>query len=358
MSKVSWILLLLFFLSCKKNKETENTNALYSCKVIGQQNTFSRIQLVQKFDNPILQRLASSTAPNSLGALSRNRNGYFHVRFQIGLSYIADYAIYSQQNTLLENTIKAIEYSFQYQNPNGNFQLIVPSGLPGPPPTLVDSASGVAFFLSSLGMTLNTLEQSNWYNSSNQSFYKNRIESLRPKIQSALNWLMANNTVLKIGDQNAPNRLFCDAVAFYSIGKFLNNSDAKRIGLEFAQLAIDTKKTNGYFDERNGWDSSYQGVSICLGFNFLSLLDDTERIKPSLWDCLSCATDWQKSRILTTGEISTEKNTRVYVGGEVFLGQEKTVDWIDTMLAFYMMSYYSNDSSYYTLAQKVLSYYN
>lgn len=115
---------------------------------------------------------------------------------------------------------------------------------------------------------------------------------------------------------------------------------------------------NGYFLEGDGWDSSYQGVGINVGFNLYTLLPDTEPLKSVLWNCLSCASDWQKSRVLASGEISTQGNTRVYPGGEGFLGEEKSIDWIDTMIGFFMMSYLTNDSSYTTKAIEIKNFYN
>lgn len=344
--------------SCKRNNEVDSSKENYVCKTVPKQNNFNRIQLIQKFDNSIIQGLASGNTPNSSGALGRNKTAYFHVRFQMGLNTMADYAVYSQQTTALEYAINSIEYSFQNQLSNGNFRLVIPTGTSGPAPTIVDSASGVAFFLSSLGSALNTFQQSSWYNSPSISLYKNRVEILRPKIQLAVNWLVAQKTVLELGDQNAPNRLFFNALAYYSLGKWLNDISVKNIGLQFAQLAISKKNVAGYFLEDNGWDSSYQGVNLNIGFNLYSLLDDTEPIKSILWDCLSCATDWQKSRVLNNGEISTKNNTRVYPGGELFLGQEKQVDWIDTMLGFFMMSYFSADNEYNLQAQKVKNHYD
>jgi len=87
------------------------------------------------------------------------------------------------------------------------------------------------------------------------------------------------------------------------------------------------------------------------------LLPETEDLKGRLWDCLSCAADWQKSRTLESGEISTEGNTRVYSGGEDFLGREKDVDWVDTMVGFFMMGYYSSEPSYESTAEEILDFY-
>jgi hypothetical protein len=345
----------MLVVSCSKDEEKPID--AYVCQTQPLQNNYNRNQLIEAFDEAIIQGVASVDVPDPEGAMVRNKDGYFHVRFQMGISAQADWAIYNEDIQALEYSIKAIEYSFQHQTPVGDFQLMVPAELAGQLPTEADLASGVSFFLSSLGLALNAFDQSSWYNSSSIISYKSRIEALRPNIENAALWLLTKSDILEIADANAPNRLFYNALAFYSLGKWLGNDALKSAGISFASVAVEKKHPNGYFMEGEGWDSSYQGVGINVGFNLYTILADSEPLKPILWDCLSCATNWQRSRILPSGEISTDCNTRVFPGGEEFLGVVKQVDWIDTMIGFFMMSYLSNDASYFVKAEAVKSFY-
>lgn len=355
---VFFLTTLMFLTSCNNKGELISNNDNYQCKTVTVQNNFSRNQLLQSFDSNILQGLASIDIPNSEGAMGRNKNGYFHVRFQVGILGQSDYAVAQQNSQALEYAIKSIEYSFAQQLPDGNFQLVIPPNLSNQTPNQADLASGVSFFLSSVGLALNNFEQSTWYNSSTMTNYKNRIETLRPKIVLAANWLLAQKNILETADQNAPNRLFFNALAFYSLGIWLNNENLKSVGISFAKLGISKKQSEGYFLEGNGWDSSYQGVALYVGLNLYSIFSNNLSLKAELWDCLSCASDWQKSRILESGEISTKGNVRVYPGGESFLGQEKQVDWIKTMVAFFVIGYYSNQNSFLEKANKIKAFYN
>jgi hypothetical protein len=350
---------ILLITCCNKRKSNEQIlqelDDNYQCKTDTIIQYKTQNELTALFDNTIIQNLATANAPDANGAMSNNKPGYFSVRFQMAISNLADYAIDSETPEAFEAIIKAIEYSFQYQLANGDFQIVVPANSPNP--TNIDIASTNAFFLSSLGVSLLALQESPFYNNPVNVSYKNRIELLRTKITTSLNWLINNQTLLQNYDANTPNRLFFDAIAFYSLGKWLNNVTGTTIGLNFAQLAMQKKSPKGYFLEDGGWDSSYQGVSLINGFKLLSVLDTNESIRKSLWDCISCATNWQVSRILNTGEISTKGNTRVYPGGEQFLGSEKKVAWKSTVLALFIMKYLSGKSEYETMANKVRSYY-
>jgi hypothetical protein len=351
--------LMLNIACCSKQSSSEQSSAEiddnYQCKTDTIIKFKTQNEITALFDNSIIQSLATANAPDNTGAMSNNKSGYFSVRFQMAISNLADYAIDSENPAAFEAAIKAIEYSFQHQLTNGDFEIVIPANSPAP--TSVDIASTNAFFLSSLGVSLLALQESSFYNNPLNAAYKNRIEVLRPKIAASLNWLIGNQTLLQNYDANTPNRLFFDAIAFYSVGKWLNNVTGKTIALNFAQLAISKKTAKGYFLENGGWDCSYQGVSLANGFKLLSILDTSEAIKQPLWDCISCATNWQVSRILSTGEISTKGNTRVYPGGEQFLGAEKKVAWKSTVIALLTMKYLSGKAEYETVANKVRSYY-
>ncbi len=81
----------------------------------------------------------------------------------------------------------------------------------------------------------------------------------------------------------------------------------------------------GYFIEGGGWDSSYNGVAAKLALELFTLLpsDPAPPIRRELEIASSCAMNWQKSRILTSGEISTEGNTRGFSGWRSVSGQRK-----------------------------------
>lgn len=84
---------------------------------------YSQNELIQSFDFNSLEKLASKSKPDSLGAIDRNRNGYFHVRFQMGMLHLSDYAIKARSTNALKMLLKSISYSFSYQNQDGDFQL-------------------------------------------------------------------------------------------------------------------------------------------------------------------------------------------------------------------------------------------
>lgn len=356
--------LLLFIILGLTLNSYDKENQLIETKSICENTTLNSNKnynaLVRYFDEEELLR--SVEEPNDSGALGRNKESYFHVRFQMKMTNLTDIAIYSQRVDALEAFLNNLEYSFNYQEGNGGFQLIPPPELINdpniPPATEGDRVSAVAFFAYSLGISLMSLESSDWYLNSNETqSIRNQIRQFDSSIELTLNYLKASQNILQQVDEDAPNRLLFDAIAFYSIGEYLDNIEAKEIGVGFIQSALELiDEPSGYFIEGGGWDSSYNGVALKLGFEIFSMLPNSD-IKEDLGQKLVCAMDWQLTRILPSGEISTEGNTRVYPGGEPFLGNEKTVDVVKTIRALKYFASLTDNSTYNNIANHVLDFY-
>lgn len=357
------IILLFNFLgifSCT-NKETSLEQK--PCTISELNRDLNYNDLVLGIPQNIIETLVKR--PDTNGALGRNRDGYFHVRFQFEMTRLTDYAIRFQNEEAVFEYLKNLNYSFSHQNPEGDFQFIAPEEFLDDPdyqsPSEGDLASGTAFFAYSLGISLIALNQSQWYTDSNSlSGLRSEIEALNPNIQNMLDYLKSNSDLLNNADANAPNRLLFNAIAFYSLGTILNDEVARNLGIDFSKRAL-IKRNNieGFFIEGGGWDSSYNGVAIKLGFELFTLIPNgaEQLTKNELEQAVTCATNWQKSRILPTGEISTDDNTRVFPGGEEFLGNEKTVDVIKTVKAFFYMATLSDKEEYELLAQRIIEYY-
>ncbi|NGP88036.1 hypothetical protein [Fodinibius halophilus] len=317
--------------------------------------------IIHGIDNKLL--LQTTERPDSNGALSRNKEGYFSVRFQMGMSKLADIAIRNKRTDALQEYIKTLEYAFDHQNPDGSYKLILPKNVTNVPaidaPTKGDSVSAIAFFGYSLGISLNAIEESGWFvNKNDIPQIKHDLESYRSNIDKTLTYLMDHENILRQTDADAPNRLLFDAIAFYTLGKYTGNTKAQSLGIDFLNLALSsTNREEGYFIENGGWDSSYNGVAVKLGLELFSILPATHSSKDLLARRLACATKWQESRILASGEISTDGNTRVYPGGESFLGTEKEVDVEKTIRTFYYSSILTDNKKYKKLAAGVLDYY-
>lgn len=314
---------------------------------------------VGKLPHDVTAQLAKANAPDASGAIGRNRKGYFHVRFQLGMHHVADHALATKQVDAVDRFLTAVEYSLQRQLPSGDFELVVPNELRDQgKPSIADRASGVAFFASSLGLGLHALETNDWFQTSPDcKRLRSRLSTIKPRLRITLSFLIEHERYLEAADQQAPNRLLFDAIAYITLGKLLNDDAAAKIGSTFVDKALDQiNPIDGYFVEGGGFDSSYNGVATALAIRLLMLEHRNDKLESI---CLR-AIRWQKDRIFTSGEISTEGNSRVRPGksGESFLGREKDVDVGHTVEALMLASHQFSSREYIELATLVVEYYS
>lgn len=346
-------LISLFFFSCEEDDNEDS----YSCESVPLNESLTYLDLIYAVPDEVLTGFVQ--LPNEEGALGRNKNGYQHARFQLPLTHLGNYAVHFEDEEALAALVNSIDYAFQYQTATGDFEFVAPPDAPSDKkPLPVDLASGTFFFGYGLGMSLHALSSSQWYQGlSDDHSSKQAIVSWQSNIEKLMAYLKTNLELIKEYDRASPNRLFFDALAFYTLGEYLKDESAQQTGVGLATHAMSIREqVAGYFIEANGWDSSYNGVALKLGLELYVLLDGGE-LKAILKDGLSCAADWQSSRVLETGEISTEGNTRVYPGGESMGGKEKQVDVEKTAYSFYYMTTLTSDQSYADLSQLVLGFY-
>ena len=359
MECVRLLILIVAFVSCSKSNEPTNniSPSGISYQIV---NDLSYNDLIAQIGEDKLAQAVER--PSAHGALGRNKDGYFHVRFQLNMTALSDFAVTTERVDALQYWAQTIVYSFNQQQSDGSFEFSPPDALVNSPhytPLRVgDLESGTAFFASSLGLSLLSLQHSNWFLSDQATqMIRAEIDSLRPSFEKTLDYLLARKDVLKQYDAQAPNRLLFDALAYYSLGKYLSRVDAQVVASEFIDSALNLRDPEqGYFIEGGGWDSSYNGVAIKLAMELFSIMDETEQ-KVSLREAIVRATTWQISRIKGNGEISMEGNTRVYEGGEAFLGVEKGVDYVKIVKALYYFGNLANSQEVLQLGDKVLDYY-
>ncbi|SMD32954.1 hypothetical protein SAMN04488029_1315 [Reichenbachiella faecimaris] len=300
--------------------------------------------------------------PNAEGALGRNKNGYLHVRFQLPMTYLVEYAIRNQDEEVLNLFVLNLSYSFDHQTEAGDFEFVLPPDQPADQSSLAGNLlSGTAFFGYAVGISLVMLYESDWYQQLPEDHSaKLNIDGLNAKIALLLTFLKANIEELEQHDGMAPNRLLYDVLALYTLAGHVKDPEAVSLALPLTQQVFHSHQPEGYFLEAGGWDSSYNGVSVKLGFELFTLLNSPNHtdLRERLAEVITCAVNWQASRILETGEISTEGNSRVYPGGESLGGIEKRVDVEKTVRAFSYMAHLSGDASYGKLLDLVLNYYD
>jgi hypothetical protein len=130
-------------------------------------------------------------------------------------------------------------------------------------------------------------------------------------------------------DIKATNRIWVRSVAFYGLGKFLQNTAGMDLGMTFAQKADSQfDPATKIFSENGGFDTSYQGVNMTYASRFAFLLgSDQTTFRNKIIESVILGAQKEIQYINSDGSLATYDNTRVKPGGESLFGQEKGIDY-------------------------------
>jgi len=290
--------------------------------------------------------LVSPNSINSEGAANGNQGGYVAILDQRAAENFVMKGLVENNDALLELGVKAIEYGFAHQDPDGSFQYdpaILNQGV-----TQEDLLEASAFFMQAVGHSYLLLQQAG------QQTHLDRLNLLTPQMQLTMQHLTTNKEALKLKAANAPNRLAFDALAFKLNGIILNDAALKSVAQEFIQDDLATQTTEGYFLEHGGSDSSYQGTNLLKLQQYYVYATSSE--KAVLGPAIYAGIAWEKTKILPNGEIDTTDNTRTGSCQETFQGQCKEVNYAEVAQAFIYYGEIWNDQESRDLSLQIIQY--
>jgi hypothetical protein len=298
-------------------------------------------------NNPNFRQLAAYKGnPKNIddsGAAGRNIKKFSDVAAQREAGWVLLKGIHDANPYLVEKAVRAIEYAFNKQTPEGNFE----NGQGVDARTAINADT---FFLQAFAQCYWILKGSPF-----EHDFMHRLDALKPKLNSALLWLSHNTDEMYRQDRHTANRLAFDALAFTINGQILNNPHLNSLGVNFLKNALSLQMPDGTFKEKGGYDSSYQAVSLMNLQIAWTYLDDP-LIRQQVFESISTGMQWMKSRILPSGEVSAQGNTRTGLGQEKFFGKVKEINYGEVTYAFFMWSVLANDQEAGRLAPKVLRY--
>lgn len=241
---------------------------------------------------------------------------------------------------------RGIDVAFSHQRADGGFESKPAAN--GKVSAAFDANVETAyFFLQELGRALLVIAES-----PHAAHFKDRIAALKPKLRRAADYIDSGyDTIIpKVG--HSVNRVIIAAKAFGTCGVFLGDEKLIARSKKLIAHAITLRDKEGVFIENGGRDSSYNVVSILFG-SVLALhvpLPEFEAVLPA-------AVVWQLTRVLPSGEIDVNGNTRTGVGKEPdAFGKAKTVNYKEVVLALTIYGVVHQDKAALAAADRVFAY--
>jgi hypothetical protein len=245
-----------------------------------------------------------------------------------------------------DNAWRGIDVAFSHQRADGSFESKPAAN--GKISSAFDANIETAyFFLQELGRALLVIRES-----PHAAHFQDRITALTPKIRLAVAYINSGyDTIIpKVG--HAVNRVIIAAKAFGTCGVFLGDEKLIAQSQKLIAHAITLRDKEGVFIENGGRDSSYNVVSILFG-SVLALhvpLPEFEAVLPA-------AVAWELTRVLPSGEIDVNGNTRTGVGKEPdAFGKAKTVNYKEVVLALTIYGLVHQDKASLAAAERVFAY--
>jgi len=283
--------------------------------------------LLMVFATQDARDIAQAGVPlDASGLIGRNREwgAMYAARFQLGTG-----AAFRVALTLMpvadaptaRAALTGIEAGLQGMDTEGRLAARLPLSVSmGREAAPIDIASGAAFYLGDACLGLLSLEAAPERDAIATS---ERRGVLRARLVQSIRRLTSQSTVLLNGDRRAPNRLLFDARAYLACGTLADDNSIRSVADAFIAEWQRSVAVGGWFLEDDGWDTSYQAVSLDIGTDVATLMPTA--VRTALFADLTRGAGWLAARVLPDGRVESAGNTRTCGGGESFLGTPKSL---------------------------------
>ena len=291
-------------------------------------------------------------AQGATGSNKRFESGdRFVPRFDVGtqrdaLGIIAR-GIAENDSSMIDIGIRAIDYGFAHQGPEGNF------GESG----YAETAAFVAFTIRSYYVILD---------SPFASQYQSKLQAYVPKLDRAGHWLINPNNMVRQRwyqhREGTSNQVAAAGFCLVLLGRLTGNSHYAAAGDQYLQHVLDLQQPNGVFPELNrlsgeeGADSNYQVVSLDV-FDWYLIYFPHSALSARVRAATDKGWAWEKSLISPSGEISDQYDVGAGREGETnFFGKKKVVSYPMVVIALIYRAHIAADQQAAQLAPAVFKY--
>lgn len=216
-----------------------------------------------------------------------------------------------------------------------------------------DPFHSTSMFLGSAAYGLLSLQESTLADQ-----YNSIIDTYLPKLQLAGQWMIQEDNWTRGINNNSPysHRDYTVAKALGLTGKLTGDQELIAYANQSISQGLSKQLINGVNPEKGGHDSSYQMAGALDAMRWLTHFS-TDTLASSVAEMVNAALTWEESMILSSGEISTEGNTRTDGTETTRSGQVKRVNQRDVIHGFSFWSSMTGDERWGNHAVDVARYY-
>ncbi|PSB48495.1 hypothetical protein C7B80_05410 [Cyanosarcina cf. burmensis CCALA 770] len=241
----------------------------------------------------------------------------------------------------IQSGFKMFDWGFARQSPDGSF---AGTG---------DPFHSTSFFVQAVSRTLLVLQQS-----PQASKYADRIARYKPLVRRAARWMILPSVWKKGIERNKPytHRRYLVAAALGLTGKLTGDPQLIDRARQSIKDGLSLQSPDGGNLEKGGYDTSYQMVGVVYAQRWVVYFPD-DPLTPKVRAMINRALTWEQARILSTGEISSQGNTRT--GGEEKsrTGRTKDISSRAVLRGFAYWGAVTGNVKWNAISRKIANYY-
>jgi len=216
-----------------------------------------------------------------------------------------------------------------------------------------DPFHSTAFFVQAVAHSLLAIQQS-----PHASKYADKVAHYKPLVHRAARWMILSEVWQKGIKHDKPytHRRYLDAAALGLTGKLTGDRELVEYARQLISDGLALQRPDGVNPEKGGHDSSYQMVGVVYAQRWVTYFPE-DSLTPKVETMIEKALAWVEKRILTTGEISTEGNTRSAGQESGRAGETKKIDYKTAIRGFAYWAAVTQNSKWGAIAQKIAEFY-
>jgi hypothetical protein len=236
---------------------------------------------------------------------------------------------------------KMFDWGFAHQAADGSFA------------GTKDPFHSTSFFVEAVAHSLLVIQQSPY-----SKEYAREVQRYTPLVHRAALWMISPRVWDRGIKNNEPytHRRYLVGAALGLAGKLTGDRQLLSYANNSISDGLSLQQPDGVNPEKGGFDSSYQMVGVVYAQRWLTYFPNDE-LAPKVSAMINKALLWEKQRILPSGEIDSEGNSRTAGQERGRMGKVKHVDYSAVIRGFAYWASVTGDQQWNAIAQSVAQYY-
>ena len=237
---------------------------------------------------------------------------------------------------------KMFDWGFARQSPDGSFR------------GTTDPFHGSSFFIQAVARSLLIIQESPYARQ-----YAAQVERYKPLLHRAARWMILPDVWNRGTFRNRPftHRYYLVGAALGFTGKLTGDRELINYSRQYIEEGLSQQRPDGVNPERDGHDSGYQTVGVVYAQRWVTYFPN-DPLTPRVIEMINKALAWEQTRILPSGEISAEGNTRTAGQEAIRTGQRtKRVGPGSQIRAFAYWASVTGDRRWEAIARRIVRFY-